>query len=209
LYPTEVGIVVTGLLVKHFPDILNVSFTAYMEEQLDKVEAGTMDWVKILADFYKPFEKDLSLAQTGMKDMKKEKIVTEYKCKLCGKAMLFRWSRRGAFLGCSGFPRCKYSMPAKKTQDGKIELMTVETIDQVCDKCGRPMMVKHYNKGRFLSCSGYPACRNTKPYPTGVKCPKEDCGGELVERSSRRGPFYGCSRYPDCTYTSRKLPKQE
>jgi DNA topoisomerase-1 len=208
-YPTEVGTVVTGLLVKHFPDILNVSFTAYMEEQLDKVEAGLTDWVKIISDFYTPFEKDLSLAQSGMKDMKKEKIVTEYKCRLCGKPMIFRWSRRGAFLGCSGFPRCKYSMPAKKTDDGKIELVTVETVDRVCDKCGKPMMVKHYNKGRFLSCSDYPACRNTKPYPTGVKCPKQGCDGELVERFSRRGPFYGCSKYPDCTYTGRKLPKEE
>jgi len=208
-YPTEVGIVVTELLVKHFPDILNVSFTAQMETELDKVEVGEMDWVKVLSDFYKPFAKDMSSAQVEMKDMKKEKIVTEYKCQLCGKAMLFRWSRRGAFLGCSGFPKCKNSRPAKKTEEGKIELIEVETIDKLCDKCGKPMMVKHYDRGRFLSCSDYPKCRNTKPYPTGVKCPQAGCDGELVERSSKRGPFYGCSKYPDCKHTSRKLPKQE
>jgi DNA topoisomerase I len=208
-YPTEVGIVVTGLLVKHFPDILNVSFTAQMETELDKVELGEMDWVKVLKDFYRPFSKDLAHAQVEMKDMKKEKIVTEYKCQICGKPMLFRWSRRGTFLGCSGFPKCKNSRPAKKTEDGKIELIEVETIDKICDKCGKPMMVKYYNKGRFLSCSDYPKCRNTKPYPTGVKCPQPGCDGELVERSSRRGPFYGCSRYPDCKYTCRKLPKEQ
>ena len=208
-YPTEVGIVVTELLVRHFPDILNVSFTAQMEAELDKVEVGEMDWVKVLSDFYKPFAKDMSLAQVEMKDMKKEKIITDYKCQICGKAMLFRWSRRGAFLGCSGFPKCKNSRPARKTEDGKIELIEVETIDKLCDKCNKPMMVKHYDKGRFLSCSAYPICRNTKPYPTGVKCPQLECDGELVERSSKRGPFYGCSKYPDCKYTSRKLPKQE
>jgi len=208
-YPTEVGIVVTELLVRHFPDILNVSFTAQMEAELDKVEVGEMDWVKVLSDFYKPFAKDMSLAQVEMKDMKKEKIITDYKCQICGKAMLFRWSRRGAFLGCSGFPKCKNSRPARKTEDGKIELVEVETIDKLCDKCDKPMMVKYYNRGRFLSCSDYPRCRNTKPYPTGVKCPQPECDGELVERSSKRGPFYGCSKYPDCKYTSRKLPKQE
>jgi DNA topoisomerase I len=205
-YPTEVGTVVTELLIKHFPDILNVSFTAQMETELDKVELGELDWVKVLSDFYKPFEKDMLSAQVQMKDMKKEKIVTEYKCQVCGKAMIFRWSRRGAFLGCSGYPKCKNSRPAKQAEDGRIELIEVETIDKACDKCGKPMMVKYYNKGRFLSCSDYPNCRNTKPYPTGVKCPQAGCDGELVERSSRRGPFYGCSKYPDCKYTSRKLP---
>jgi DNA topoisomerase I len=208
-YPTEVGTVVTGLLVKHFPDILNVSFTAEMETELDKVELGDVDWVKVLGDFYKPFIKDISAAKNKMKDMKKEKIVTDYKCQICGKPMLFRWSRRGTFLGCSGFPKCKNSRPARKKEDGSIELIEVETVDQLCDKCGKPMMVKNYSKGRFLSCSDYPKCRNTKPFPTGVKCPQQGCQGELVERSSVRGAFYGCSRYPDCKYTSRKLPKQD
>jgi len=206
LYPTEVGTVVTGLLVEHFPDILNVSFTAQMETDLDQVELGKTDWVKLLSDFYTPFSKDLSEAQAKMKDMKKEKVITEYKCQLCGKPMVFRWSRRGTFLGCSGFPRCKNSRPARKTADGRIELIESETVDILCDKCGKPMMVKHYSKGRFLSCSDYPKCRNTKPFPTGVKCPQPGCEGELVERSSRRGPFFGCSKYPDCKYTCRKLP---
>jgi len=207
-YPTEVGMVVAKLLVKHFPDILNVSFTAEMEDELDKVEEGAMDWVKVLKDFYSPFAKDLSQAHLNMEDLKKRKIATKYKCELCGKSMIFRWSRRGTFLGCSGFPKCKNSKPAKRTEDGKIELVEVETIDKICSKCGKPMMVKHYSGGRFLSCSTYPSCKNTEPFPTGVECPQPDCGGELVERSSRRGPFYGCSKYPDCKFTNRKLPEK-
>jgi DNA topoisomerase-1 len=207
-YPTEVGMVVTKLLIKHFPNILDVGFTALMEDELDKVEEGDMDWVSVLKDFYKPFTESLSKAQDNMEDLKKKKIKTEYKCELCGKPMIFKWSRRGTFLGCSGFPKCKNSKPARKTEDGKVELIKQETTDVICEKCGKPMIVKNYSRGRFLSCSGYPACKNTKAFPTGVKCPKEGCDGELVERYSRRGPFYGCSKYPDCTYTSRKLPKK-
>lgn len=207
-YPTEVGIVVTELLVKHFPDILNVSFTAEMENELDKVEEGDMDWVKVLKNFYPPFAKRLSQAQIKMEDIKKRKLPSKYKCELCGKAMIFRWSKRGTFLGCSGFPKCKNSKPAKRTGDGKIELIKVEETDQVCDKCQKPMIVKYSRGGRFLGCSGYPQCKNTKSFPTGVKCPQADCGGELIERYSKHGPFYGCSNYPQCRYTTRKLPQK-
>ena len=206
-YPTEVGTVVTELLVKHFPDVMNVDFTAEMETELDKVEEGEMDWVKVLNNLYTPFMKDLTQAKTKMEDMRKQAVVTEYVCELCGKQMLFRWSRRGTFLGCSGFPRCKNSKPAKKREDGTIEILQAETTDQICDKCQKPMMVKHYARGRFLSCSDYPRCRNTKPFPTKVPCP-QGCGGVLVERYSKRGLFYGCSSYPKCTFTARKLPEK-
>lgn len=205
-YPTELGIVVTELLVKHFPDILNVSFTAEMEDELDKVEEGTMDWVEVLRNFYSPFAKSLSHAHIKMEDLKSHKIPTDYKCELCGKPMVFRWSKRGTFLGCSAFPKCKNTKPAERTKDGKIELLEVETTDQICDKCGKPMVVKYSRRGKFLSCSDYPRCKNAKSFPTGVKCPQPGCGGELTERYSKRGPFYGCSNYPNCRYTARKLP---
>ncbi|MFH1867452.1 MAG: type I DNA topoisomerase [Candidatus Omnitrophota bacterium] len=207
-YPTEVGIVVTELLVKHFPDILNVSFTAEMEDELDKVEEGEMDWVTVLRSFYSPFAKSLSSAQVKMEDIKKRKIPSEYKCELCSKPMIFRWSKRGTFLGCSGFPKCKNSKPAKTTEDGKIELIEVEETNQVCDKCQKPMIIKYSRGGRFLACSGYPQCKNTKCFPTGVKCQQADCAGELIERYSKHGPFYGCSNYPTCRYTTRKLPSK-
>ena len=207
-YPTDLGMVVTELLVKHFPQVLSVSFTAEMEDELDKVEEGTMDWVQVLKDFYGPFNKSLSQAQVKMKDMKKEHIRTEYKCELCGKVMLFRWSKRGTFLGCSGFPKCKSTKPATKAEDGSIQVTEVETIDEACQKCGKPMIVKYSRRGKFLSCSDYPRCKNAKPFPTGVKCPQPGCDGELLNRYSRRGPFYGCSRYPDCKYTARNLPEK-
>ncbi|NQT90828.1 MAG: type I DNA topoisomerase [Candidatus Omnitrophica bacterium] len=207
-YPTEVGIVVTRLLVKHFPDILNVSFTAGMEDELDKVEEGVMEWPDVLKDFYEPFAKDLSQAHVKMEDMKQQKTPTDYKCDLCGKSMLFRWSRRGTFLGCSGFPKCKNSKPAKRTEDGKIELIEAEGTDEICDKCNKPMVVKYSRRGRFLSCSDYPTCKNAKPFSTKVACPQPGCNGKLLERYSTRGPFYGCSNYPDCRFTSRKLPEQ-
>ena len=178
-----------------------------MEDELDKVEEGDMKWVDVLKQFYVPFTKDLTDAHINMEDLRKRKVRTNYKCELCGKVMLFRWSRRGTFLGCSGFPKCKNSKPAKKTEDGKIEIIKSETTDEICLKCGKPMTVKHYARGRFLACTGYPKCKSTKPFPTGVKCPQENCDGILVERSSRRGAFYGCSKYPDCKFTSRKLPE--
>ena len=206
-YPTEVGMVVTELLIKHFPAVLNASFTAEMEDELDKIEEGTASWVEVLKNFYSPFAKSLAQAQIKMEDMKKRKTPTNYKCELCKKSMIFRWSKRGTFLGCSGFPKCKNTKPAKRTADGKIELIEVETIDQKCDKCGKPMIVKYSRRGRFLSCSDYPSCKNAKSFPTGAKCPQPDCGGELIERYSRRGPFYGCSNYPNCRYTTRKLPE--
>jgi DNA topoisomerase-1 len=206
-YPTEVGIVVTKLLVKHFPSVLNVSFTAEMENELDKVEEGSMAWVEVLKNFYKPFTDNLSHAQLKMEDVKKRQLQSDYKCEICGKPMVFKWSKRGSFLGCSGFPKCKNSKPAKRNHDGKIELIEVEGTDEICSKCKKPMMVKHYSGGRFLSCSTYPRCKNTKPFPTGVKCQQQDCGGELVERYSKRGLFYGCSNYPKCKYTAKRLPK--
>ncbi|MFC1806795.1 type I DNA topoisomerase [Candidatus Omnitrophota bacterium] len=207
-YSTEVGTEVTRLLVKHFPDILNVSFTAQMENELDKIEEGEMDWVAVLKEFYDPFCKDLSQAKIKMEDLKKRQTPSDIKCELCGKKMIFRWSRRGTFLGCSGFPKCKNSKPAKKNEDGKIEIVEPETTDKVCDKCNKSMIVKRYKDGRFLSCSDYPQCKNTKPFPTGVKCTQDQCDGELVERYSRHGLFFGCSKYPDCKFTTRKLPKE-
>lgn len=206
LHPTDVGIVVTDLLVKHFPNILNVNFTAEMEDELDKVEEGGLNWVKVLEDFYKEFEKTFSKAKIQMEDIKKISEKTDFKCELCNRTMLFRWSRRGTFLGCSGFPRCKNTKPAKKNDDGVIEIIKNELTDEVCDKCGMKMVIKYFAKGRFMSCSGYPKCKNAKPILTGVKCLAEGCNGDLLERAYKGRIFYGCSNYPNCKYTARKLP---
>jgi len=152
LYPQELGITVTDLLIKHFPRILDIKFTAQMEDELDEIEEGKLDWVSVLKEFYVPFEKTLKKAQVGMQAIKKEVIQT----------------------------------------------------DEVCDKCGKPMVIKWGRNGKFLSCSDFPACRNAKSLPTGAKCPK--CGGNVVQRRSKKGSiFFGCSNYPNCDYITRRI----
>lgn len=158
LYPTELGIIVNDLLTEHFPRVLNVKFTALMEEELDDVENGQIEWIKVLKDFYGPFIKNLERAKVAMESVKKKTIPT----------------------------------------------------DEVCEECGRPMVIKWGRRGKFLSCSGFPKCKNARSITTGVKCPNPGCDGELVERRSKRGRrFYGCTKYPKCTFTASKLPEKE
>jgi len=155
--PTELGSVVTRLLMEHFPKILDVEFTARMEDELDGIEEGEADWQVVLKAFYSPFMHSADQAKLNMKDVKKEVGTTDETCSLCGKPMIIKWGRRG----------------------------------------------------KFLSCSDFPACKNAKSISSGVKCPTAGCGGELVARRSKRGPFYGCTNYPKCTYVARKLPEKE
>ena len=155
LFPTELGTVVNDLLLQYFSKILDERFTAKMEEELDEIEEGKVNWIKVLQVFYRPFSFELKVAQNYMKSIKKE----------------------------------------------------VTPTDQVCELCGRPMVIKWGRRGKFLSCSGFPECKGAKTIGSGIKCPQEGCAGELVERRSKRGFFYGCSKYPQCTYISKKLPE--
>ncbi len=157
LRPTELGFIVTDLLMAHFPKIIDEKFTAKMEDELDGIEEGEIDYLVALKSFYSPFMHLVEQAKTAMKDVKREVIPTNEVCELCGKPMVVKWGRRGKFLSCSDFPRCK----------------------------------------------------NAKSITTGVKCLQEGCTGELVARRSKRGSFYGCSRYPQCTYTTRQLPQAQ
>ncbi len=155
--PTELGFIVNDLLAKHFPDIVDIEFTAQMEDELDKVANENKDWVGVVQDFYTPFEQSLDNASQLMESVKLE-----------------------------------------------------EATDEICPKCGKPMVVKFGRYGKFLACSGYPECKTTKPFlvKIGVKCPQ--CGGELVERKSKKKrTFYGCSNYPDCKFiiNTRPLPQ--
>ncbi len=153
-HPTELGFKVCEMLVEYFPKIMDEKFTALMEEELDEIEEGRLQRLKVLEDFYVPFKESLDFAQ---KNIKKEVIET----------------------------------------------------GEMCEQCGAPMIVKWGRKGKFLSCSAYPKCKNAKSITTGVKCPQPDCGGELIERRSVRGFFYGCSHYPKCTFISKTLPQEE
>jgi DNA topoisomerase-1 len=195
-WPTELGILVNGLLVESFPEIVSADFTAKMESDLDHVEDGEEDWRKLLGAFYGPFKLELEKAETEMRDVKREEIATEWTCEKCGKPMVIKWGRNGSFLACQGYPECRNTMEVVKNLDGTWEKVPPQTTDEVCETCGAPMTVKRGRFGSFLACTRYPDCKTTKPISLGVKCPKPGCGGFIAEKRSRRGkPFYGCSNW--------------
>jgi DNA topoisomerase I len=213
LHPTELGVMVNGLLVKSFPDIVSTDFTAQMEEQLDQVEDGTADWVKLLEGFYKPFKLDLEKAKVEMRDIKREEKATDQVCEKCGKPMVIKWGRNGHFLACSGYPDCRNTKEFTQNADGSLTIVsTTRPSDQICPTCGSPMVIRRGRFGEFLACSRYPECKTTSPLSLGVDCPKEGCGGYLTEKRSRRGKiFFGCSNYSktQCDFVSwdRPLPQ--
>ena len=194
-FPTELGLLVNDLLIVSFPDILDVEFTAQMEENLDKIEEGEKGWVETLKEFYAPFQKDLEMAKASMRDVKRELIPTDAFCERCGSKMVKRWGKRGYFLACSAYPKCRFTQEVEGNGEKK------EETDARCEQCGGPMVVKNGKFGRFLACSNYPTCKSTRPWETGVRCPQEGCEGIIVERRSRKGrTFYSCSNYPTCTF---------
>lgn len=202
--PTEVGLMVRKILVKEFADIFDVGFTADMENKLDKVEDGEINWIDVLKTFYKPFGERLIAVQKDIKGLREQnQEVTDRTCPDCDKfPLVIKWSRNGKFLACQGFPACKYTEPLQKAE--------TEATDEVCDKCGAPMVVLNIKNNRFLGCSKYPECRNTKSLSTGVSCPTEGCEGELIERSTKRGKlFFGCSAFPKCTFATWDKPLAE
>ncbi len=210
--PTELGNITTEELVKAFPREMDVAFTADMEEKLDLVAEGQVEWHQMLRDFYQSFKEDLAKAEVLMRDVKREEIPTDIKCEKCKSQMVIRWGKMGRFLACSGYNdpsiNCKNTKDFKEV-DGKIVVVEDEPTDEVCDKCGRPMVIKRGRFGRFLACSGYPECKSSKPISIGVNCP--ECKvGYLSERRSRRGKiFFGCNRYPECTFAAWDRPLPE
>ncbi|MDR9501376.1 MAG: type I DNA topoisomerase [Desulfurivibrionaceae bacterium] len=211
--PTELGAVVNDLLVAHFPAIMDVEFTASMEEQLDKVEEGSVEWRKILRDFYGPFQQTLEAAKLEMKSIKRTATPTDIKCDKCGGTMVIKWGRMGEFLACENYPECKNTCDFTKDKDGTIIPKPKEELaetGEVCDKCGQPMVYKHGRFGRFMACSAYPKCKNIKSESTGVKCPEEGCPGEIIKKVSKRGKvFYSCDQYPKCTFALWDKPVAE
>jgi len=199
--PSEVGFMVKNILVKEFPNVFDVGFTADMESSLDKVEIGDADWVAVLKEFYKPFAGRLEDVKGNIKDLRAQnQEVTDRICPECGEhPLVIKWSRNGKFLACHGFPACKYTEPLEKN--------TVTPSGEICDKCGAPMVILSINGNRFLGCSKYPECKNTKSLSTGVNCPQDGCEGQMVERKTKRGKiFYGCSAYPKCNFATWDKP---
>jgi DNA topoisomerase-1 len=204
LYPTQLGIEVTDLLKPFFPEIMDVEFTAQMEDSLDRIEEGDRAWADTVREFYARFEPDLRRAE---KEMRNVKVGTETgeACPECGQPLLERWGRFGKFLACSGYPDCRYT----RDLSGH-ERAADEPTDEACPTCGRPMVIKHGRYGRFVACSGYPECKTTKPLTLGIACPEPGCPGQLAARRSRRGRvFYGCSAYPTCTFAVWQRPIPE
>ena len=206
-FPTELGFLVNDLLVEHFPELIDVMFTARMEEELDEIEEGRYEWQAAVGDFYGPFNQHLEKAKAGMRNLKREETPTDIKCEKCGSNMIIKWGRRGYFLACSAYPECKTTKEFKRTEDGTIEVIKEEGTNETCTACGSPMVIKTGRYGRFLACSNYPACKTTRPLTTGVRCPEPDCSGEITERRSKRGKvFYSCTRYPECKFAMWNKP---
>ncbi|MBX4188223.1 MAG: type I DNA topoisomerase [Candidatus Doudnabacteria bacterium] len=205
-HPTEIGFIVNDILVEHFPEIVNLQFTAKMEDELDEIAHGEKEWVPVIKTFYGPFHENLKAKE---KSVEKHVEQLEEKCPTCGNPLIIKFGRFGKFVACSTYPDCKFTRPMPDEQK-----VIDENSGEVCEKCGKPMVVKFGRFGSFLGCSGYPECKNIKKIlkGTGVKCPK--CGeGEILERKSKRGIFYSCSKYPECKFilptkpTGEKCPK--
>jgi DNA topoisomerase-1 len=203
---SDLGKMVTDGLVSTSLDFMEPSFTAKMEEDLDEVQAGRLDRVKLLGRFYGRFREMLEIAKKN-KRWAPEPEPTEFKCDDCGAPLLKRWGRNGFFLSCETYPKCKFTRDLSKDGGAPAE---VRMTDYICDKCTKPMVIKTGRFGDFLSCSGYPECKNAKPVPLGMPCPK--CGGDIIEiRSKKRGsrPFYGCGNYPKCDFKVWQKPVNE
>lgn len=211
LKPTALGTTVSDLLVEHFSSVMDMNFTAKMEEDLDEVAQGDQEMAPMLQEFYTPFKEALDAAEQAMPRVKIEEA-TEEVCQKCGNSMVIKTGRFGRFLACTNFPACRNTMPL--AADGKVQApdgqasAEPEDTGETCEKCGKPMQIRSGRFGRFIACTDYPTCKSSKPIlnKIGVACPK--CGSDIVERRSRkRGrPFFGCSSYPKCDYVSNQRP---
>ncbi len=233
--PTELGIVVSDILKEGFPDILDIKFTANMENKLDEIENGTLNKNTLLKEFYDKLIERLNIAGKDIASIKGTSVPTDIICDKCGKPMVVKFGRFGKFLACSGYPECKNTRELSSSTENNItgaqNLSNLSNTDGsknennensdhihpadepvvLCEKCGKPMVLKSGRFGKFLACSGYPECKNTKPVPlkSNIPCPN-GCGGYLAIKKTKTGKrFYGCSNYPKCNYTTWKLPKAE
>ena len=220
LYPTELGFLVTDLLVEHFQDIMNVGYTAEIEKELDEIEEGKDNLLNTLTQFWKKFEKDLKLASKQMKDVKAMEEKTDEVCDKCGSPMVIKWGRYGKFLACSNYPECKNTRQLAGGEGTDTPELHEDVAKETCPKDGQPMVLRKGRFGAFLACSLYPECKTTKRLvrgsdgklqveqlaPIDEKCP--DCGNDLMWRRGRFGPFIACSNYPTCKYIKKKEAKE-
>ena len=193
--PTEIGTIVTNLLKEHFPNIVDINFTASMENSLDDIASGDKEWRPVMQAFYQPFHETI---QHKDKEINKSDIVEEKtgeKCPDCNNELIIKLGRFGKFKACSNYPDCKHTEPI-----GEEKKLEEQASNEICPNCGKPMALKRGRFGPFLGCTGYPECKTIKKIEksTGVTCPS--CNqGEIIEKKSRKGKtFFACNRYPDC-----------
>lgn len=203
--PSELGFLISDVLLKSFPTIINEEFTAKMEDDLDSIEEGKVEWHDLIRNFYGPFEDLLKKAETHMDELKKS-IEGDLKetCDKCGGRMIVKWGRFGKFMSCERYPECKNAkpLPGQERQE--------EKIDEKCPNCGSQLIIKQGPYGSFVACTKYPECKYKRQIikETGVKCP--DCGGKIIERTFKRfRKFYGCSNYPKCKFMVWDRPINE
>ncbi len=210
-HPTELGMVVTDLLLENFNDLFDVKYTARMEEELDEIEEGKIDWRTAMADFYGRFQKNLEHAERHMTDIKRMEKPTDLICEKCGKPMVIKWGKHGSFIACTGYPECSNTREvAVEATDGEKTDFSEQDEAEYCENCGRPMVLKKGRFGQFFACSGYPDCKTTKQIggeqrkdvPLEEKCPQ--CSSNLVQKYGRYGEFVACSDYPKCKYVKQK-----
>ena len=203
-HPSELGETVNRLLVPRFPDIFNVEFTSEMETELDRVEEGELTRLQVLDGFWQPFSKRLAAVRPEemigeAHDLSK---LADERCPECGSTVMVKAGRFGPYIACTkqNNPECKYTRSLRKKRAPD------RPTDELCEKCGLPMVIKTGRFGEFMACTGYPKCKNTRPLPLGVKCPK--ClTGDLAEKRSKKGrTFFGCNRYPACDFTTWNRP---
>jgi len=214
--PTEIGLVVTDLLVENFRDIFDVQYTARLEEELDEIEEGKETWINALTEFYKRFAKDLKYAEKHMENIKRMEKPTDEKCERCGSPLVIKWGKHGSFYACSSYDKenpdsCTF------TKENPINLPDLDSADiqettqeEYCENCGRVMVLKRGRFGQFMACTGYPDCKTTRRLDQGKKvpdipidelCPK--CGRNMMIRHGRFGEFTACSGYPECKYVKQ------
>ena len=221
-HPTPLGTTVNDVLVASFDDLFNPTYTARMENSLDEIEEGKINWRDALHGFYDKFSKDLENAAEAIKTKKQTSIPTDEICEKCGAGMVIKFGRFGQYLACANYPECKTTREvAKKSTAGDSASAngeaegTAETEETpVCELCGKPMALKKGRFGSFYGCTGYPECKNIRKIAKGNQpppappveldeiCPKD--GAKLVRRQGRFGEFVSCSNYPKCDYIQRE-----
>jgi len=208
--PTELGMLVTDLLLENFKNLFDITYTARMEEELDEIEEGKMDWREAMSDFYERFQKDLDHAERHMTDVKRMEEPTGEACEKCGKPLVIKWGKFGKFIACTGYPECSNTRELPP-DPASAEGLSEQDAEEYCENCGRVMVLKKGRFGQFYACSGYPDCKTTKQIggtqkksdvPLDEKCPQ--CGNNLVLKNGRFGEFTACSTYPKCKYVKQK-----